>query len=338
MKKMIALLLFSLMLCGCTVSVPISGTNAADPTQPVDVESIELIPIDSWDKDTGLVLNINIDKNPAFKQTKDEAGTEFEMVLNKFHCILEVTPLGEKAEKLLSGTDFTGVFYQTAMADILVLAQQQQLIEISTIITVSATAVGQDSWTIASYNVLERPIEIFLQNCGVIFSYKLNAAGKYFDEKDYTETETHNTEINEGRLYDGTPYINYSRATAGRFVTEMSTMTRPDGTYEEQYIPAPGQIFYCSYHPDGSFSFGAGYDNGFDTYYTIFSDNTIEANSRYHIDGITLKDAYRDRDGNIHERYFEDLLIVKLTTYYTDGRIEEFYYNSEGHPIPAPTE
>ena len=114
MKKMIALLLLALLLCGCSVSIPTSipGKNQTTPAESLDIMSAELIPIDSWAQDTGLVLNVCIDKNPAFKQDKNEVGTEFEMVLNMYHCVLEINPLGQKAEKLLAGSDFMKKLYK----------------------------------------------------------------------------------------------------------------------------------------------------------------------------------------------------------------------------------
>ena len=323
MKKTFVLLLVSFLLCGCTVSISTSvvSGNSREPTEPIDPESVELISIDSWGEDTGLVLNVNIDKNPAFKKSKDEVGTQFEMVLNMFHCVLEIRPLEKKAEALLSGTDFTGVFYQTAMADILALAQKQQLLESSTIITVSATEVDQDSWTHASYNILERPIENYRQDCGIFFSYKLNAAGEYFDEKDYTAEETDDTRIFEDMLYDGTPYIGYSRVKGASLVTEMTIMTRLDGSIEEQYLPTPEECVICAYHSDGSFSFSAAYGEGFDTHYTIYPDCTIESNSRFHIDGITVSEKFTDRDGNIAEHYYKDGVQIKGITKRPDGSV-----------------
>ena len=319
MKRLIALLLIALLLCGCSVSIPasITGKNQTKPTEPVDIMSVELIQIDSWAQDTGLVLHVCIDKNKAFKQDKNEVGTEFEMVLNMYHCVLEINPLGQKAETLLAGSDFSGVFYQTAMTDILTLAQKQQMIESSTIITVSATAVGTDSWTVASYNILERPIEIFRQDSGVFFDYKINAAGGYLDEKEYTKNGTDGTDITEETLFDGTPYLCYWRQNGAGMRPEFSIISRPDGTIEEQYLPNPGDPqISLSYHPDGSFSFGAAYTDNLDIHYTVYPDGTFVCNSRFHIDGIKSRQRIIQRNGDVGE----------------------IFYDENGNLIPAPNE
>lgn len=355
MKRIFALLLIALMLCGCTVSIPTPGESSNVPFDPA---TATLPPMNSYAEETGLVLTVQM-------------GPEFEMVLNMFHGVLEVNPMNEEAEALLSGVDTAGISYRSAIEAILQEAENQALLNPGANVTLTAKAVGADSWTVASHHILTWPVENYQKNSGLNFTCELIPAGKYFDSASYTDTFTRN--------YDNRNEV-VCYGPGG--VHQMTSVVYQDGSYGEYHYPSRDRWLSFTYHADGSFDF-ADYDdkrNGFT--YILKPDGSYDSTS--FAEGIQVLWVQRNRDGSSHEAYYENGVTVRSiwtdpdgntieSTYtvngnirtsiytYTDGSSSEYeyhengtvkyclsrnadgstseeFYNENGNLIPAPTE
>jgi len=315
MKRIFALFLVAVLLCGCSATVaPSANSDASSHTGKVTGSNAEVTPteatlpsMESYAEDTGLVVTF-------------EMGAEFEMVLNMFHAVLEVNPLNEVAEALLDEIDAAGVSYRSAVEAILQEAKNQELLKYGTTITLTAKAVGADSWTVASHNILTWPVENYQKNSGVNFTCELIPAGKYFDSASYTDTFTRKRD-------DHDEVVCYDPNGAH----QMTYSVFEDGTYWEDYYLSRDESIGCWYNADGSFVF-SNYDNkGNGFTYTLHPDGSCEGQSYlYDAAGNLIMYASTDLDGSSCETYYENGVTVRDVNNGPDGSFTESTYAPDG--------
>lgn len=313
MKKLVGLLLVAALLCGCSVTVTPtanSGTGKVSGGAVADPAEATLPSMESYAEDTGLVVTVSM-------------GAEFEMVLNMFHAVLEVTPLNEVAEALLDGINAAGVSYRSAVEAILQEAQDQELLTHGTKITLTAKAVGTDSWTVASHNILTWPVENYQKNSALNFTCELIPAGKYFDSASYTDTFTRKRDDH----YEVVCY-------APNGAHQMTYSVFEDGTYWEDYYLSRDESIGCGYNADGSFFF-SNYDNkGNGFTYTLHPDGSCEGQSYlYDAAGNLIMYASTDLDGSSNEIYYENGVTVRNIVTDPDGNVSESTYTPDGTPL-----
>lgn len=315
MKRIFALILVAVLLCGCSATVaPSANSDASSHTGKVTGSNAEVTPteatlpsMESYAEDTGLVVTF-------------EMGAEFEMVLNMFHAVLEVNPLNEVAEALLDGIDVAGVSYRSAVEAILQEAKNQELLKYGTTITLTAKAVGTDSWTVASHNILTWPVENCRKTIGLYFTCELIAPGKYFDDQSYTNTFTRKTD-------DLVEVVCYDPSGAH----QMTYAEFEDGSYLESYYPSWDRILDSWYKADGSFVF-ANYDShGSGLTYTLYPDGSCEGQRNlYDAAGNLIMYASTYLDGSSYEAYYENGVTVRDVNNGPDGSFTESTYAPDG--------
>lgn len=352
MKRMLALLLAILVLCGCSSPTPSIGNHSgsSDSADAKEPTVVTLPNTERYPEDTGLVVTF-------------EMGAEFEMVLSMYHTVLEVNPLNEAGEALLAPIEPTGS-YRNAVEIILEEAIKQEVLQRLMVINLAAYEVGDGAWTIAGHTILTWPIEHYQESCGLLFSCKLTPAGDFMDpnrymdtftldEGDYTITRCYNRNWQDMdyRIYDNGDYSEWYYLSMDE---AASSSYFADGSFGFWH---QSPVMYQSYtlYPDGSVAFVQEHfdENGIRTHYTsltYFENGIIATSVGENPDGSTYEELYYENgvirftaqthtDGTYSEyEYYETGVIKHSLARHADGTATEEYYDENGNPMDAPTE
>ena len=328
MKRMLALLLAILVLCGCSSPTPSIG-NHSGSSESADAKEPTVVTLpntERYPEDTGLVVTF-------------EMGAEFEMVLSMYHTVLEVNPLNEAGEALLAPIEPTGS-YRNAVEIILEEAIKQEVLQRLMVINLAAYEVGDGAWTIAGHTILTWPIEHYQESCGLLFSCKLTPAGdcmdpnRYMDtftldEGDYTVTRCYNRNWQDMdyRIYDNGDYSEWYYLSMDECA---SSSYFADGSFGFWHQSPVMQQSYTLY-PDGSVAFVQEHydENGNLTHYTSLTQDGYYSED-YYQDGIWIRSIYIDPNGLSYDQtYFENGIIATSVGENPDGSTyEELYYEN----------
>lgn len=308
MKRMIALLLVVLTLCGCSSATP-SSSLSGDSTNAADPAVVTLPDTEDYPKGTGLVV-------------KFEMGAEFEMVLNMFHAVLEVNPLNQAGEALLAAIEPSGS-YRSAMETILAESQKQGLLNDDMVINLAAYEVGDGAWTIAGHTLLTWPIENYRKSCGVMFTCQLAPAGDFMDPDSYAETFTRD----DG---DYTTTVCYNQ---GR--QDMDYRIYDNGDYCEWYYFSLDEFASSSYYADGSSGFYY-HSPVIDHSYTVYPDGSVEyVQELFDENGNRTRRTSLTQDGHYYDDFYQDGLLVRSIYNDPSGQSYDQTYFENGNIASA---
>jgi hypothetical protein len=192
------------------------------------------------------------------------------MVLNMFHGVLEVNALNEAGEALLANIEPAGLSYRSAVEMILTEAQNQGL---KLNLTMTAKAVGADSWTVASHHILTWPFENYRNTNTVSVRCNLIPAGKTLIMDSWNEMY-----IVYPPPLNGQEWVLYMNTNG---VQEIGRPLHEDETFEVHFSPKEDDGIKIWYYPDGSFAFEH-WKNNCVMHYTLYPDDSFKCSVNYY--------------------------------------------------------
>ncbi len=314
MKRLLAVLIVCLILCGCSDTAnEIFGPITEALSAPTDPPVIPPLPADAYTEGTAMVVSF-------------EMGAEFEMLLNSYCAVLEVRGLNEAGNALLSSIKPTGS-YRNAMEIILNEAGNQALLEQENLITITAREVDENAWHVGCHNILTWPIENYAKTIGITTKFQMNAPGPYFDDSTYLSQSTFTRD-------DGDHTTTICYANNGYGPQEMDYCFYDNGDYEEiYYLTDTEEFLFCTYHVDGNFSFS--YDSPTShSSYTIAPDGFVWRSSwLLDEDGNYIQTTDLYEDGSFADSYYENGNLVKYISIDPNGVRSESIYDEKGDSV-----
>lgn len=299
---------------------------------------------------------------PALSVTVKIHG-EFELILNYAQVVMEVKTLDSDSEALLSDIKLVGNSYAEGMIAILERAREQGLLTDETVISISTQELLEGTWTVATKDMLMRPIERFYEQAGMTLNCDFTPAGEIapelFPGNTYPndghtlviyETFDHVQYLNVFFYDNGEYHLNYVRYHI--WVTWWSDTEYTYSWYEDgvlyAYRVGPGGQFYTQASP----VFVDEYES-FPPY--VPSDTTPSEESipsdmvppeTAPSDGSTYEATYYS-NGNmesekttwpngdyVYATYYEDGTAASYIEQTGDDYIEE-HYDGDGNPVSA---
>lgn len=125
---------------------------------------------------------------PALSVTVDING-KFELILNYAQDILEVKPLDSGSESLLADMGLGGKSFAGGIISVLEKAKEQGLLTEETVISIRTQELAEGTWTVATKDMLLRPVEKFFEQAGMTLHCDFTPAGEIPPElhPEYTE-------------------------------------------------------------------------------------------------------------------------------------------------------
>lgn len=319
MKRILAVLLTlsMLLLCGCeTSNNSLSDShNTSDQEQATPTTEATLPPIDSYSEETGLVIDVAM-------------GPEFTLELSLFHTVLSATPKNEEAETLLSNLELEEMHYYYAIPKILDAAKENGFLNS---ITLTVSENTEDSWNVASHNILAKPVKDYMKNNAASFTWELIPAGRVWDVDGYTDTHTN-------KYDDHTETICYNYG-----MHEMTYRVYTDGTYAESYYTSLEEGIFCEYHPDGTFAYNLSQSDYYISYTASPDGMMLYSTGMYDSNHNLIQSSEILSDGTKIEAFYENGMIKRIIHHNADGTITEEHFDSNGsissgEPVAAPEE
>lgn len=303
---------------------------------------------------------------PALSVTVN-VQAEFELTLNYAYQVLEVKMLNSDSEALLADMELVGDSFAGSMIAILEKAKEQSILTDETVISISTQELLEGTWTVATKDMLMRPIEKFYEQAGMTLNCDFTPAGEIPPElhPDISERNDDHSFVSyftpdnihymNASFYDNGEYhVNYVRHFI--WVSWLSDVEYTVSWYEDGVIYAyrvgPGGQFYCEARPVI-----------IDTYSTVpipetestiqqdtpdipsvtitpapdgGSDETITGDEVTYYDSGNIKSQKSTLDNGDYtlECYYEDGTMSSYTSQ-MDGTYTEEHYDENGNSVSS---